>query len=556
VTALPSAPNDSANSPLRQWWLMLLVVAVGIGLRCMQAFEDRALWLDEAMLALNVRRLSLTELCGPLQYDQAAPVGFLWLQKLASYVASDAEISARIVPWAAGCLGLILFAKLIFNTTGPVALLAVTAMAFSPTLICYSGEAKQYSLDVLCTVWALSAGLRWMQFPTRTSAVRAAILCAVAPWLSHAGVFFLPGVLLLAVVFRRHTGWPLSVGCALAVVLSVLTLYWVNIRGVHGNTALNNFWHSDYVPWKAIKGGPTEFEAVAVWVLRKWWELVVRAPGLAPAVPPATIAWFGVASVTIIVSWLLWCSVSAPRRSGSLLPIYMVLPVIACLAGAAVEIYPFGNRLLLFSAPLVFFLLGQAPLTETWGRLRRYQLDVLLIAMLLTWPVGAACMTVAEWKSVSNMFAPHTEEDIRPFVSRMKEVSQTQAGCYVFHAARPAYEFYSGDRTAGVVFGTPGDPDHHEAEVRSCLAQNPRCCFLYAHTAPWGVLEPCKAYEYLATQQTSEVTRSRDDVRFFTVEKQIQDIVGAPPTMETAAQGVPSASEEDVSHQQQQAEEL
>jgi predicted membrane-bound mannosyltransferase len=193
VTALPSAPNDSANSPLRQWWLMLLVVAVGIGLRCMQAFEDRALWLDEAMLALNVRRLSLTELCGPLQYDQAAPVGFLWLQKLASYVASDAEISARIVPWAAGCLGLILFAKLIFNTTGPVALLAVTAMAFSPTLICYSGEAKQYSLDVLCTVWALSAGLRWMQFPTRTSAVRAAILCAVAPWLSHAGVFFFAG---------------------------------------------------------------------------------------------------------------------------------------------------------------------------------------------------------------------------------------------------------------------------------------------------------------------------------------------------------------------------
>lgn len=512
--------SHSKSGRLPTLWGIGVIVALGLGLRCIQAFEDRALWLDEAMLALNIRRLSFSELCGPLQYDQAAPIGFLWGQKLATFVVPDQEISARIVPWISGCLALLIFANLMIRIANAKEWLAVTAMAFSPTLICYSGEGKQYSLDVLCCVLALWMGVRWIKSPTCHAAQWAAIFGAVVPWVSHTGVFYLPGVVVLAVVFRKQTGWPVTCGCAAGVAASVSMLYLLHICEVGGNASLNNFWRADYVPWKAIQGGLTECDAVAAWTLRRWWELTVRSPGLAPGVNPAAAAWFAVAGVTVTMTWVLFCVVTDADRSRWLIVTYTILPVIACFAAAAFEIYPFGNRLLLFSAPLVFFLLGHLPLTSVWNGMRRYHLDVLLSAVVLTWPVVSACDAFGELKSVENMFAPHYEEDIRPFVAQMIEPIRNEKGCYVFHAARPAFEFYSGDHNDNVFFGSPGDAEHYRAEVQTCLGEHPGACFLFAHTAPWDTLEPLLAYEFLVAQECQQFAPSHDDVRFFVIKDQ------------------------------------
>lgn len=547
MLADPAANQSFGGRVLARRSSIGCVVTAGIVLRCVQAFEDRALWLDEAMLALNIRRLSFSELCGPLQYDQAAPVAFLWLQKLVSFVVWDEEVSARIVPWAAGCLALLVFAILATKVAAELSLLPVTVMAFSPTLVCYSGEGKQYSVDVLCSVFALCVGMRWVRSPDRSAALLAALYCTVAPWFSHTGVFFLPGVLLLAVVFRKRTGWALTLGCALGSVSSVLMLYLVNIRKVHGNSSLNEFWQSDYVPWKAIERGPTEFEAVAVWMIRRWWELVVRSPGLSPEVPPATAAWFAVAVITTAMTWILWRVISELSASTLLLISYAVLPVFSCLVAAAFERYPFGNRLLLFAAPLVVFLLAHFPLTTAWNRIRQYHLDALLSAVLLTWPLVSICETVGEWRSIDNMFAPHYEEDIRPFVAQMVKAQSTAASCYVFHAARPAFEYYSRDGTQHVFFGSPGDSDHYRDEVRSCLARNPEWYFLFAHTSPWGMLEPHKAYEYLTEQRAEEFVHSKDDVRFFvTVGRQIASHPASITAEEMATTTAASADDHPV----------
>lgn len=511
-----STTMDASEPVPREVWLGIgFAVVVGIALRSVQAFEDRALWLDEAMLALNIRRLSFSELCGPLQYDQAAPVGFLWLQKLATFVVSGDEISARVVPWTAGCLCLLIFTKLMIAITGRKALLPVAAMAFSPTLICYSGEGKQYSVDVLVSVMALFVGLRWIKFSTGRVALQAALFCAIAPWMSHTGVFFLPGVLMLAVAYRNQTGWAMTCACAMLVLTSVLMLFFVNVRKVYENPSLNNFWQSDYVPWRAIGQGPTEFFTVVSWMLRKWWEFVVRCPGLAPDVDPGTAAWFAGAGVTILMTWVLFRAVSDTSSSAFLAVKYTILPPVTCLVAAALEIYPFGNRLLLFAAPLIFALLGQMSLTTAWSSLRRFQMDVLLSAILVSWPLASACESIAERKGVRNMFAPHYEEDIRPFLALMQNSQPSQKNCYVFHAARPAFEYYSRDQTEHVFFGSPGDSDHYRDEVKLCLSDNHTWLFLYAHTAPWGSLEPYKAYEYLKSQNAEEIAPTEDDVRLF-----------------------------------------
>jgi len=50
-------------------------------LRVVEFARDRPLWLDEAMLALNIAARSFAQLARPLDYDQSAPVAYLWLER-------------------------------------------------------------------------------------------------------------------------------------------------------------------------------------------------------------------------------------------------------------------------------------------------------------------------------------------------------------------------------------------------------------------------------------------------------------------------------------------
>src|SRR2546430_17722328 len=66
-----------ALSPRLVW----AIVVLGIVLRTIRYFSDRSLWLDESYLALNVLGRSYSQLSGSLDFNQGAPVGFLYLEK-------------------------------------------------------------------------------------------------------------------------------------------------------------------------------------------------------------------------------------------------------------------------------------------------------------------------------------------------------------------------------------------------------------------------------------------------------------------------------------------
>jgi hypothetical protein len=61
--------------------LPLIIIALGIILRLREYIANRSLWVDEALLALNIIKRPFLELLKPLSDSQHAPIGFLWLER-------------------------------------------------------------------------------------------------------------------------------------------------------------------------------------------------------------------------------------------------------------------------------------------------------------------------------------------------------------------------------------------------------------------------------------------------------------------------------------------
>src|SRR5512139_456910 len=86
-----------------------LLFLAGILLRLRQYLTGRSLWMDEAMLALNIVNRSFGELLKPLDYDQGAPLGFLMVEKLFNLLLGRSEYALRLFPLLVGILSIWLF---------------------------------------------------------------------------------------------------------------------------------------------------------------------------------------------------------------------------------------------------------------------------------------------------------------------------------------------------------------------------------------------------------------------------------------------------------------
>src|ERR1700676_4128580 len=89
---------QSSVSKISPAQLSLALIIFGVILRVWLYLDNSPFWTDEAQLALNIRDRSFWGLTHHLDYCQAAPLGFLWLEKLAFNTLGSREFSLRLVP--------------------------------------------------------------------------------------------------------------------------------------------------------------------------------------------------------------------------------------------------------------------------------------------------------------------------------------------------------------------------------------------------------------------------------------------------------------------------
>jgi len=186
--------NTLENQVLR--YSALAILLAGIGLRINQYASNRSLWIDEAMLALNIVNRSFGNLMGPLDYSQGAPLGFLIIQKMMVTAFGGNDYVLRIFPFAASLAALYLMYRVSVRYVGGIgALVALGFFSLSDRMIYYASENKQYSTDVLFSlVLLLFAGKCLEQDAKRSYYVFLCAFGVLSIFFSHPALFILSGV--------------------------------------------------------------------------------------------------------------------------------------------------------------------------------------------------------------------------------------------------------------------------------------------------------------------------------------------------------------------------
>src|SRR5690606_7893452 len=101
MSSLPNRPHPGWRAALE--WLPALALLLGVALQLRQYVFNRSLWLDEAYLVGGMAGRDMVQLLTqPLDNNQAAPLGFLVLTRMATMALGGSDWVFRLVPWLAG----------------------------------------------------------------------------------------------------------------------------------------------------------------------------------------------------------------------------------------------------------------------------------------------------------------------------------------------------------------------------------------------------------------------------------------------------------------------
>ena len=133
-------------------WLLhpvTLTALAGALLRLQDWAGGRPLWLDEQMIALNIRERTVSELTGALWLDQSAPLGWLATERAAMLAFGVGETALRFVPVTFGIavLAAAVWIGRRWMTTAAACVL-VLLCSLGEWVFHYSLELKHYSADL------------------------------------------------------------------------------------------------------------------------------------------------------------------------------------------------------------------------------------------------------------------------------------------------------------------------------------------------------------------------------------------------------------------------
>lgn len=321
--------------------LVILVVLLGAGVHIAQWLRAAPLWVDEEMIALNVRDRPFTRLPGQLWLGQSAPLGWLFIQRVVVLAVGTGELALRLFPLLFGIALLVAAAWTAVRWMGAVsAVILVLMLTLGEWISHYTFELKHYSAD---TFWALllPALAAWalehndLDWRARRRWAVWWIVAAVGQLFGNGAMLVTPGcaVVMVAVILFRH-------GVRAVVPFLLASTVWFVTFAAHYLLSLQYTANSRFL-WTIWEGEVRPASAGFVETLR-WaasrFEPIAERPGGATR---ALVLWMGALSGFMFT------------RRRMLAALFCVIPISAFVLGV-LRVVPLHDRFALWIVPALY----------------------------------------------------------------------------------------------------------------------------------------------------------------------------------------------------------
>jgi hypothetical protein len=404
-------------------------VALAGLLRLAVYLADRSLVIDEAFIALNVARRSATGLTGELDWNSAAPVAFLEIEKGLTGLFGSSDYVLRLAPLTASLAAVFLFVRLAQRVLESYAI-SIAALLFAGTALAtsYAAIAKPYSFDLLVVIALFLATLEVLRNEAANwPVVLLAALGIVGPLFSYASVFAIAAsaaVLVLDALVHHSRAKRLrtaAVVCAWLLVLAATFL-------VQSSTLTH------------IRRSLSQDNINSLTSLRNAGGAVRQVLGVSPYSNDLGVAFaFAAAVAAALLIAVGFVSLIRNAWESALL---LTLPAVFLMAASAAGWYPLFPRTMLFLVPtLVLFLAAGCRALLESSRSAVFRASVLVLLALVI--VSQAASTVRTLQSV------RPDNGIKPIMRALAERQRPGDAVYLNFAAQYAFAHYLQCNCAG-----------------------------------------------------------------------------------------------------------
>ncbi len=435
--------------------LLWSLVCIGILLHFSQYVFNRSLWVDEALVAIKIIESSYTKFF----QSSETPLGFLIVEKFLVQLFGESEYIFRLFPFLSAVLAIILFLKVAPDYIAPTAVpLALGLFAISGRLIYHSSALKQYSSDVLLTLFLYFAAKKFLS--TRIDlkqTLKFGLIGSVAIWFSHPAVFILAAIGgYLTLTQFKSKDWQGIQRFAIVYLfwfISFGIFYAIALRGATSTEEGQQFWSEHFMPF------PPSLVSDLIWFVRTFFEMIEYAleypkplfrigdvfqkilasiTGLSPSIGAsfaqiATLLFSG-------MTWIMMYALAAVMMIAGCISIFLrdkgkffllIVPIFLTLLASGLRKYPFANRLILFLLPHLFLFLGEGAI---WlkGKTKPLIGLVLILAFLFV-PISSA---------VNGLIHPRTHEEARPVMRYLQDNIQEGDVVYVYYGSQVVFKYY------------------------------------------------------------------------------------------------------------------
>lgn len=423
--------------------IVAALVLTGIILRLFHFLDNRSFWIDELYLNVSTVKMSFMELLMvPMDYEQKAPLGYLWTLKLASLVFGKQEMALRLFSLLCGIGSLLLFLPIAsFYLKRWAVLFAMAILALGEPFIYHATEAKQYSAELFAAIIALYTFIKYEGSVKISSLLLWGLIGGILVWFSYSSIFILAGigiVVSLNLLWRKQ--WReffLKLIPFTTWLFSFAAVYYFFLSKYEDSGWLKNFFDVIYHAYPTVP--PTSVTEL-IWPIYANYTLLERNLGV--------LAKFGnindyslletILRMPLFPLLLEIIGVVTLFRKNRYQLFILIAPIGLTLIASVFKFYPFYERFILFLAPLFILLIayGAQTAADMFSAAKREVLIpifLLLIATPLLWNV------VRFTVNPNNLYKKEYNREAMLYVDdRYREGDAV----YVYWTMNHAYKYY------------------------------------------------------------------------------------------------------------------